>query len=84
MSENKTEKKEEIKVEIVSVYPILSMNPNEFGRKYYAIIARTSTGELVNIKIPEDEYSKERLEEEIKKELEKLRVIKEQEITITL
>lgn len=84
MSTNEDKEKKEVKIEILSVYPILSMNPNEFGRRYYVVIARADTGDIVSVKIPVDEYSRERLTEEIKRELQELRAIKEQEIRIEL
>lgn len=82
MSEN--EEKNKIEVEIVSVYTIFSMDPKEFGKKYYVLLARTSTGEIISLKIPEEEYSKEKLQELLKKEIEKLRGLKEEKIVIEL
>lgn len=84
MSESNGDKSSEVNVEIVSIYPILSMKPDEFGKKYYVIIARTDKGDMVSVKIPENEYSKELLMKLIKEELEKLRAIKGEKITIKL
>ena len=84
MSEEETAEKREVKVEIISVFVTHSLNPAEFGKKYYTIIARAETGELITVRIPEEEYSEEKLKEAIKKELEKIQGIRGRTLTVEL